>query len=440
MTMSYWLENAWLSSGPASRVRVVTEGERISSLSVGAQPQAADKVIRGLVMPGFANTHSHIFHRALRGVGGTGSSFWAWREMMYRVANRLTPELYYEFALAGYQEMLRGGYTSVGEFHYLHHQPDGSPYADPNAMGKAVVAAAEAAGIRLTLLDTAYFSSGFGAPPISGQRRFCDSSAQGWAERVSLLTDTSMMRVGSAIHSVRAVSPEQAEIVTSWAVENRAPLHVHLSEQVAENEKCAEVWGVTPTQLLARSGVWSPLSTAVHATHLTESDIAILAEAGARVALCPSTEADLADGLPPLRSFVRAGVPLAVGSDQNVSSDALGEIQAVDALVRLLSQRREGLGAAGLISDLSQVGQESLGWPDAGQIAVGRLADWVVIALDSPRLAGCALSEIPRAATAADIVEVIVAARTVARPDTDSGRELAVRLGQLCSKVRAEKP
>lgn len=437
MSTSWWMQNAWVDSAPVPSVRLVTDGEQITQLLTGVAPCDGDTIVEGLILPGFANVHSHVFHRALRGASATGSSFWAWREVMYRVACRLTPDSYYSLALAAYQEMLRGGYTSVGEFHYLHHQADGSRYDDPNAMGLALIAAARDAGIRITLLDTAYFSSGFGAAPTPVQRRFCDASAHDWAERVSLLSSDRTTRIGAAIHSIRAVDPAQAHEVSQWAAGQSVPLHVHLSEQVAENDECLRRWSVTPTRLLAEAGVWSSRATAVHATHLGEPDVAILAQAGAVVGLCPSTEADLADGFPPLASYLDHGAELAVGSDQNVSSDGLAEAQAVDAGLRLLTRRRDGLGAADLVTMLGAAGQRSLGWTQAGRIAVGALADWVVVGLGSPRLAGTELPEVPRIAVAADITEVVVAGHVVARPDADSDTELAARIDRLCRETRS---
>ena len=228
------------------------------------------------MLPGFANAHSHAFHRALRGrTHEHGGTFWTWRERMYAVAARLDPDSYLALARAAYAEMALAGVTAVGEFHYLHHGPDGRPYADPNAMGHALAQAAADAGIRLTLLDTCYLTADVDGRPVEGvQRRFSDGTADAWAERVAALRDGPGLRIGVAAHSVRAV-PRAALPVVAEAAGGR-PLHVHLSEQPAENAACLAAHGLTPTGLLAAEGLLGPATTAVHATHLTGADIALL--------------------------------------------------------------------------------------------------------------------------------------------------------------------
>ncbi|CAM5728363.1 hypothetical protein SHIRM173S_03591 [Streptomyces hirsutus] len=211
---TFWLEHAWLGDRvePGVTVAVGVRGDgggdgRITAVTtdVPAPPPGAE-ILRGLTLPGLANAHSHAFHRALRGTVQVGAgTFWTWREVMYSVADRLTPETYHRLARAVYAEMALAGITAVGEFHYLHHAPDGTPYADPNAMGEALIAAAAEAGVRITLLDTAYLSAGFGEPPTAHQRRFSDGTAEAWAERCSVLKERDHARIGAAIHSVRAV-------------------------------------------------------------------------------------------------------------------------------------------------------------------------------------------------------------------------------------------
>ncbi|MEV6550153.1 formimidoylglutamate deiminase, partial [Streptomyces sp. NPDC051597] len=253
---SYWLEHAWLDPEVEPGVLVEVADGRITAVREGVEaPPPGAAVLRGLTLPGLANAHSHAFHRALRGTVQVGSgTFWTWRETMYAVAARLTPESYHALARAVYAEMALAGITAVGEFHYLHHAPGGTPYADPNAMGEALIEAAADAGIRITLLDTAYLSSGFGEPPNTHQQRFSDGTARAWAERAALLKPRDGVRIGAAIHSVRAVPADQLREVAAWAEEREAPLHVHLSEQVAENEACLAAHGCTPTRLLADHG------------------------------------------------------------------------------------------------------------------------------------------------------------------------------------------
>lgn len=228
---------------------------------------------------------------------------------MYSVADRLNPDTYRDLARAVYAEMALAGITTVGEFHYVHHAPGGTPYADPNAMGEALIEAAAEAGIRITLLDTCYLSAGFGEPPNTHQRRFSDGTADAWARRSSLLKERDHARIGAAIHSVRAVPADQLATVARWAGDRQAPLHVHLSEQTAENDACHRVHGRTPTRLLADHGVLGERTTGVHSTHLTDEDVALLGGSRTGTCMCPTTERDLADGIGPAAALQRAGSP-----------------------------------------------------------------------------------------------------------------------------------
>ena len=285
----FWCERAWLNGTVEPGVTVRAEGGRITSVRTAvSSPPPGSTVLHGLTVPGLANAHSHAFHRVLRGSVQAGSgTFWTWREQMYAVAARLTPDTYFTLARAVYAEMALAGITCVGEFHYVHHQPDGTPYGEPNAMGEALIAAAGEAGIRITLLDTCYVSAGFGEPPEPHQLRFTDGDSVAWAARAdglgAITRDRDHVRTGAAIHSVRAVPADQFAAVVRWAEERQAPLHVHLSEQTAENEACVLTHGVTPTRLLAEHGALGPRTTAVHATHLTPEDMALLGSTGTTV-------------------------------------------------------------------------------------------------------------------------------------------------------------
>lgn len=331
---------------------------------------------------------------------------------MYRVAQRLTPELYHDLALGVFAEMLAGGYTAVGEFHYVHHLTDGTPYADPNAMGEALITAAREAGIRLTLLDTCYLSSGFGRPLLPEQARFGDRDVLAWRGRVQELADRHAgedgLTIGAAIHSVRAVDPQDMEVVVDWARETGAPLHVHLSEQVKENSDCQAAWGGTPTEVLRRAGAWEAKATAVHATHLGDEDVKVLGAHGVTCCFCPSTEADLADGIGPALALVGAGAPLSIGSDQDVLSDPFAEVRALEMDQRLERGTRENFTPEDLVRALTTGGYESLGWSTGGEIAPGALADLVQIRTDSPALAGVTPRRLPVLASRADIGDVWV--------------------------------
>ncbi|TWV36375.1 formimidoylglutamate deiminase [Streptomyces misionensis] len=418
---TYWLEHAWLGDRVEPGVLVETEGGRIGAvrISVPAPPPGAE-VLRGLTLPGLANAHSHAFHRALRGTVQVGSgTFWTWREVMYSVADRLTPERYHALARAVYAEMALAGITCVGEFHYVHHAPGGTPYADPNAMGEALIAAAAEAGIRITLLDTCYLSAGFGQAPDTHQLRFSDGTAEAWAERCSILKEQDHARIGAAIHSVRAVPAGQLATVARWAEERRAPLHVHLSEQPAENDACLAAHGRTPTRLLADHGVLGPRTTGVHNTHLTDEDIALLGGSATGTCMCPTTERDLADGIGPAAALQRAGSPLSLGSDSHAVIDLLEEARAMELNERLRTRTRGHWTAAALLRAATADGHAALGWDEAGTIEPGALADLTTIALDSVRTAGPA----PRlgaetavfAAGAADVRHTVVGGRHVVR-------------------------
>jgi formiminoglutamate deiminase len=384
---------------------VVVEVEDGSIVAVDVEPGTTTPFgteVPGLTLPGFANCHSHAFHRALRGrTQRERGSFWTWREQMYDVAAGLTPDTYFALARDTYAEMVATGITAVGEFHYLHHQPDGTPYDDPNEMGRALLAAADDAGIRIRLLDTCYLSSGFGRPPEGVQRRYSDGDAHAWAERVAAFGDP---RVGAAIHSVRAVPREQLPVVVEAA--RGMPLHVHVSEQVAENEACLAATGLTPTQLLAEAGALGPSTTAVHATHLTDLDVRLLGDSGTHVCFCPTTERDLADGIGPARRLHDAGATLTLGSDSHAVIDLFEEMRAVEMHERLASRQRGHWSALELLAAATYDGHRSLGFDDAGRIAVGQRADLVTIDLDTIRTrgTGAGAETVVFAATSADVV------------------------------------
>ncbi|NEC81818.1 formimidoylglutamate deiminase, partial [Streptomyces sp. SID7958] len=368
---TYWLEHAWLGDRVEPGVTAeVRDGVFTAVVPGVTAPPPGAEVLRGLTLPGLANAHSHAFHRALRGTVQVGSgTFWTWREVMYSVADRLTPDTYHRLARAVYAEMALAGITAVGEFHYLHHAPGGTPYADPNAMGEALIAAAAEAGIRITLLDTCYLSAGFGQPPNHHQLRFSDGTADAWADRVSRLTAPDHARIGAAVHSVRAVPAAQLPTVAGWAEERRAPLHVHLSEQTAENDACREAHGRTPARLLADHGVLGPRTTGVHNTHLTGEDIALIGGSGTGTCMCPTTERDLADGIGPAAALQSKGSPLCLGSDSHAVVDLLEEARAMELNERLRTRTRGHWTANALLRAATADGHAALGWDRAGTIA-----------------------------------------------------------------------
>jgi formiminoglutamate deiminase len=412
--MTRWFADyAWLPSGLARDVRLDVADGRFTEVRAGVDAAGAQR-LPGLVLPGFANCHSHAFHRALRGrTQAEGGTFWTWRDRMYGLAGRLDPDRYLALARAAYAEMALAGVSAVAEFHYLHHGPGGVRYADPNAMGEALRSAAAAAGVRLTLLDAGYLTGGLdvhGPRPLDDvQLRFSDGDVAAWTARVQSLHGDANTRIGVAIHSVRAV-PEGA-LATMRAVAGERPLHVHVSEQVAENEACHAFYGVSPTALLADAGVLGPGTTAVHATQVSGEDIGQLAASGTTVCLCPTTERDLGDGIGPAGALVEAGVPLSLGSDQHAVVDLFEELRGVEMGERVQARRRGRFRPDELCRMLSR--HESIGWPDAGRLEAGSRADLVAVRLDSPRTAGCAPEQALYAATSADVDTVLVDGRTI---------------------------
>ncbi len=367
---SYFADYAWLESGLAADVRLVVAAGRFESVTADTSRHPNDERLSGVVFPGFANTHSHAFHRGLRGrTHSDGGSFWTWREQMYTLAERLDPDSYRVLARATYAEMALAGVTSVGEFHYLHHGRGGVPYRDPNAMGRALVQAAGEAGIRITLLDACYLAGGLTADgPIAldeRQLRFGDRDATAWAQRVADFGDPGPhARIGAAIHSVRAVPRDQLRLIAG--ADSTRPLHVHLSEQPQENDQCIAAYGVTPTQLLGDAGVLSARTTAVHATHLREADIGLLGDSATFVSMCPSTEADLADGIGPARALADAGAPIVLGTDQHAAIDLLAEARRLELDQRLASGQRGRFTPRALVDALTVTGHAALGWTGRG--------------------------------------------------------------------------
>lgn len=405
--ISYHAGSALVGSEIVSDVRIDIEAGVIVAVTQGAGSDGAVR-LRGVVIPGLVNTHSHAFHRALRGRTGAGSNFWEWRDLMHRAAALLDPDSYHQLARFVYVELALAGITTVGEFHYLHH-PVAGRYAEPNAMGEALVAAAADAGIRLTLIDACYLRSGFDESATHVLPRFSDGSAEAWMERVGALRLPDMVRLGAAIHSVRAVDAESAASVAEWARERSVPLHLHLSEQQAENEACVAASGMTPTALLSSVGALGVATTAVHATHVTAGDVEILGGAGVTVCMCPTTERDLGDGIGPVPDLVAAGCRIAVGSDGHAVVDIIEEARLLDLHERLRSGLRGTVDTGTQIAAATEVGASALGW-DAGMITPGRAADLVAIDTGSLRTAGISDPLQALLATgAANVTDVIVA-------------------------------
>ncbi len=352
------------------------------------------------------NAHSHVVQRELAGrterAGPKGDSFWTWRTAMYDFVERLDPDAFEALAADAYAEMLEAGYTSVAEFHYLHHGPGGLPYHRPSEMSERVILAARAAGIALTLLPTLYrYSDAGGVPAGEHQRRFLqsrDSFVTLWLTLAARLTGERDVRLGVAFHSLRAVEPEDIVAVLE-VLEARAPLpgfplHVHVSEQTREVDAVRACYGTTPIELLARTVTLDERWTLIHATHATEAELGALARAGANVAICPTTEANLGDGIFPVASFRELGGRIAIGSDSNVTLDVSEELRWLEYVQRLATRRRSVLATPGsaslgdaLFASVAGCGAAALG-RSAGALAAGLRADFVVLQPDPSDAAG----------------------------------------------------
>ena len=401
---AYFAESALLPSGWANNLRFDINPEgAIASVTPDTEAGDAER-LSGPVIPGMPNLHSHAFQRALAGLaeraGPSDDSFWTWRKVMYDFVGRLTPDHVEAIATQLYVEMLRSGYTAVGEFHYLHHGPDGTPYDDPGELSHRVIAAAQAAGIGITVLPVLYAHGGFGGAEASpGQRRFLHDAETFMALVDGLLAryrHDPMVRIGVALHSLRAVSPELlSETVAALdARDGAAPIHIHIAEQRLEVDDCIAWSGARPVEWLLDHAAVSRRWCLVHATHMTSEETLALARTGAVAGLCPTTEANLGDGLFPLFAYMAAGGALGIGSDSHISVSPVEELRWLEYGQRLARERRNitpvgegGSIGAGLWRAALAGGAAALGRP-IGALETGARADLVVLDGDHPLLCG----------------------------------------------------
>jgi formimidoylglutamate deiminase len=352
---------------------------------------------RKAVLPGFVNTHSHSFQRLIRGKSESremsGRDFWSWRGTMYHAAAHLEPQQVYDVARMAFLEMLLSGTTTVGEFHYLHNAPGGRPYDDPNLLSKQVIAAAQSVGIRIVLLRSAYMRSGYELPSDAGQIRFFESAAQ-FIENMEALAAATDVPVGVAPHSLRAVPLRALKEIAAWTRKRKLPLHMHVAEQIAENEACLREYGLTPVALLGREGLLGPDFTAVHAIHITVEEIGLLARSGATVCSCPTTERNLGDGVIVADQVMREGIGIALGSDSQAQIDPLEDARELEYHLRLDREQRAILDQIGeqtlalrLFECATVNGARSLG-VQAGELSAGSLADFFTVDLDDVSIAG----------------------------------------------------
>jgi formiminoglutamate deiminase len=393
-----WFASALLPDGWATGVRLTTVDGRIERIDVGTAPQETDER-HSIAVPGIPNLHSHAFQRGLAGLterrGPTGDSFWTWRELMYRFVERLEPEGLEAIAALVYAEMLEGGFTHVGEFHYLHHDRDGSHFANPGELAGRIVAAAEETGIGLTLLPTFYAHSGFGgAAPTVRQRRFIndvESFARVVEASRSAVRGLQGATVGVAPHSLRAVTPEELTAVVKIA--QGGVIHIHIAEQTKEVADCVAWSGRRPIEWLLENQAVDQRWCLVHATHATEAEVWGMAASGAIVGLCPITEANLGDGIFPALAFLEEGGRFGVGSDSNVLLDGAEELRILEYSQRLAHRARNVLASAegrstgrSLFDAALSGGSEVLNLRTVG-LTVGASADIVSLASDHPALA-----------------------------------------------------
>jgi len=412
----------------------VDESGRVLGTAAEAAPSDTVIDMRGkALLPGFVNAHSHSFQRLIRGKSESraiaGRDFWSWRGTMYHAAAQLDPQQVYDVARMAFLEMALAGTTTVGEFHYLHNRPNGQPYDDPNLLAKQVIAAAQSVGIRIVLLRCAYLRSGYQLPRDPGQIRFFETAENFLANTEALVKEAAPgAQFGIAPHSVRAVPFADLREIAGWARGRQLPLHMHISEQVAENEACVREYEKTPVRLLGEAGLLGPGLTAVHAIHITDHEIAMLAEANATICACPTTERNLGDGFLAADRIMARGVPTALGSDSQAQIDPLEDARELDYHLRLTQQQRailDGIGEQGMAARLfacaTRNGAGALG-VSAGTLVAGEYADFLTVDLRDISIAG---------SLAGDLLPLIVfgANRTAIRDVAVQG-QLIVRDGK----------
>lgn len=423
------------------RLAVSDDGVVLSQAPANATVVALGNKV---LLPGFVNGHSHAFQRAIRGrteflaPGHERDDFWSWREAMYAAAESLNPEQLYAVSKQAFLEMALAGVTTVGEFHYVHHQSDGTPYDDDSLLAKQVIRAAREVGLRIVLLRVGYARAGFQVEPNPRQRRFIDSDVSVFLRRADALRSAvksdAMVSVGLAPHSVRAVPKSWLEEIVKSKAFASAPLHMHVAEQPGEIRACMAEYALRPVELLDQVGVLSSRFTAVHGIHLERAEIQRLGETRSTVCACPSTERNLGDGILHADSLLAAGSPISLGTDSQAHVDLLAEAQQLEGHLRLLRLRRNVLDpvASRLVEALSHAGARSLGLPVA-TLGEGSAADFVAVDLEHPSVVGAAtsdahlLSSVVMGASSAAIADVFVAGRGIVRGGRHADGESTAR-------------
>ena len=437
-------------------VRVV----RVEELQNERQIRLANRAM----LPGMVNAHSHAFQRVLRGRTeyrtGERDSCWTWREMMYSAATRLTPEDVYDASRMAFLEMALSGITAVGEFHYLHHGPDGKPYDDPNLLAKEVVRAAGDVGLRIALLRVAYVRSGFRTDPNPKQVRFIEADADVYVRRLEKLSRDlktgpgphASAWTGVAPHSVRAVPIRDLSEIVVYANQQDLKIHMHVAEQPAEVSACVEEYGRTPVALLETEGLLNDNFTAVHAIHVTPKAIPGFAKTGAMVCACPTTERNLGDGVVPADEYLKQGVPICLGTDSHAQIDPFEEARELEYHLRLQKMERAVLNSESQVpglrsQDIAETlfdcatvnGARSIGSPN-GTLDAGKPADFFTVDLNDPSIAGASaddlLSSIVFSASRAAVREVAVGGKPIVSEGQHLIQEEVVeRFGELQKRL-----
>ncbi|RDV37090.1 formimidoylglutamate deiminase [Bradymonadaceae bacterium TMQ3] len=438
--LEYRARRVWGAKGWTDRSSVWVKGGEV--VAVGALPERASRyrtIDLGEValVPGQVNAHSHAFQRVMRGLSErrdparSDDDFWTWREAMYGVALSLSAEEVEAAARLAFWEMARAGITHVGEFHYVHHRPDGAPYEDPNELAHRVIAAAQAVGIRITLLRVAYHSGDIGKVAQPRQRRFIEPDVATYLRRLAALEErwgkTPGVSLGSAPHSIRAVDRSWVEAIAEFCSERQMVIHSHVCEQPAEIAASKRAYGMGPVEVLHEWAGLNPRWTLVHGTHMSERELAIVAETRPTICACPTTERNLGDGFLPARELVSAGVPIALGSDSHTVIDPWEEMRLVEYHERLRAQARNVLPAcdpqgriesAAVLWEMGSVGgARALGRSVSGRVEVGQPADFVALDLQSPSLWGASaatlLDHIVLSMSASAVRHTVVAGRLI---------------------------
>jgi formimidoylglutamate deiminase len=408
--MQAWLPDLVYTNGRFTSDVAVICDEKIVRLCPAEEAADPVRLKNQALLPGLVNAHSHAFQRVIRGrterrSQSASDSFWTWREQMYAAANRLTPEEIYSASRMAFLEMALAGITAVGEFHYLHHAPDGSPYSDPNLLEREVIRAARDVGIRIALLRVAYARAGYRRVPDPQQVRFIESSPDVYLKNLNQLLASPELKqgeggVGVAPHSVRAVPLDYLKRIVEFANARGLVVHMHVAEQTAEVAACIEEYRRSPAALLDTEGLLGEKFTAVHAIHVTSKAVSAFARSGAKVCACPTTERNLGDGVVPVDEYFSQRVPVSLGTDSQIQIDLLEDARELEYHLRLQRMSRNVLAtdntddtdesalARGLFECATTNGATSIGFAGGGVIERGAPADFFTVDLDDPSIAG----------------------------------------------------